>query len=82
MPVINFMIPEVLNKQVAKTVRNRGFASKAEFFRMAAFNYLQKDSAEDDMERLNSLTKAIREEVRKKFKGKKLPSLEEQLKDL
>jgi len=57
----------------------RGFASKAEFFRLAAFNYLHQDNDQDDLERLNALTKAIKEEVRNKYRGRKLHSLKVQL---
>lgn len=40
MAVVNFNIPTKLNQQVLKTVREKGFASKAEFFRFAALSAL------------------------------------------
>jgi len=79
MATINFLIPKALERQVNETIRKRGFASKAEFFRMAAFNYLNTGEKVTAEERLDALTKAIKEEVSRKYKGKKLPSLDEQL---
>ena len=34
--VVNFSVPKNLERQIVKTVRSKGFASKAEFFRFAA----------------------------------------------
>ena len=82
MAIVNFVIPTALDKQVVMTVRKRGFASKAEFFRMAAFNYIQKDNGEDIGERLNALSRAISQEVERNFKGRRLPSAREQLANL
>ena len=82
MPIINFVIPPALNKRVEKTIKERGFASKAEFFRMAAFNYMNTNEKVSAEERLDALTKAIKEEVARKYWGRKLPSLEEQLVEL
>ena len=79
MPTINFIIPTALNKQVETTIRKRGFASKAEFFRMAAFNYMNANEKVSAEERLDALTKAIKEEVERKYWGRKLPSAREQL---
>ena len=82
MAIINFIIPKALEKQVNETIKKRGFASKAEFFRMAAFNYIHANKQSTPEERLAALTKAIEYEVERKFKGKRLPSLEEQLDNL
>ena len=82
MAIVNFAIPKALEQRVNKTIRERGFASKAEFFRMAAFSYMHSDSEETELEKLSALTEAVRQEVIKKFKGKKLPSLREQLADI
>lgn len=38
--VVNFSVPKTLERQIAKTVRSKGFASKAEFFRFAALYLL------------------------------------------
>ncbi len=82
MPIINFVIPPALDKRVKATIKKRGFASKAEFFRMAAFNYIAKNEEGDIDDRLDYLSKAISEEVERKFKGKRLPSAREQLANL
>ncbi|HEY4483373.1 MAG TPA: hypothetical protein VI953_04345 [Candidatus Paceibacterota bacterium] len=82
MATINFLIPDVLNKQISKTIRKRGFASKAEFFRMAAFNYINAKEDVTVEERLAALTQAIKEEVSRKYKGRRLPSAREQLANL
>ena len=82
MSIVNFAIPPALDKRVNKTIRERGFASKAEFWRMAAFNYMQNDGGENIEDRLNALSRAISQEVERKFKGKRLPSGREQLANL
>lgn len=82
MAIINFLIPEALERQVNETIRKRGFASKAEFFRMAAFNYMNTGEQVTAEERLDALTKAIKEEVARKYKGRRLPSAREQLANL
>jgi len=80
MAVINFTIPARLESRVQKAVRSNGFASKAEFFRMAAVNYLRQDLRGED--RIQFLVSAIAQELRIRYKGKKIPPVEEQLKDI
>ena len=82
MATINFLIPKALERQVNETIRKRGFASKAEFFRMAAFNYINAKEDVTVEERLAALTQAIKEEVSRKYKGRRLPSAREQLANL
>ena len=65
-----------------ETIRKRGFASKAEFFRMAAFNYLRQDDDKDAIERIDALTRAVKAEVERKYKGRRLPTAREQLANL
>ncbi|HLD61007.1 MAG TPA: ribbon-helix-helix domain-containing protein [Patescibacteria group bacterium] len=36
MSIVNFSIPAKLDQQIKKTIKEKGFASKAEFFRFAA----------------------------------------------
>lgn len=36
MAIVNFSVPGTLNHQIKKTVKEKGFASRAEFFRFAA----------------------------------------------
>lgn len=43
MAIVNFSIPTVLNKRVAHAIKQKGFASKAEFFRFAAVHFFGRD---------------------------------------
>ncbi len=47
MSIVNFSIPKTLDERVRHVVKERGFSSRAEFFRMLAINYFDK-KAEDD----------------------------------
>ena len=84
MSIINFAISNPLEKKINQAIQEYGFASKAEFFRFLAFNFINKKSetqlAEDEEfeETMNELANVIN----KKYGGKKLPSLEEQFADL
>jgi metal-responsive CopG/Arc/MetJ family transcriptional regulator len=80
MAVVNFTIPARLESNVQRAIHKNGFASKAEFFRMAAVNYLKQDLRGED--RIQFLVGAIAQELRTKYKGKKIPPVEEQLKDI
>ena len=75
MAVINFTIPARLESNVQRAIRKNGFASRAEFFRMAAVNYLQQDL--DIKDQINMLTKAIAQEIELRYKGKKIPPVED-----
>ncbi len=84
MSVINFAVPKTLENRIDKTIKEKGFASKAEFFRFAAVHFLdivQRPMASED-ERFVFLTEALRREVEKKYKGRRVPSLKEQLSDV
>ncbi len=84
MTVINFAVPKTLEKRIDKTIREKGFASKAEFFRFAAVHFLdvvQRPIVSED-DRFSFLTKALRREVAKKYKGKNIPSITKQLADV
>lgn len=45
MPIINFSIPKNLDDRVKMVVREKGFASKAEFFRYCAVQYMDSDKS-------------------------------------
>lgn len=80
MPIINFTLTKQLEKRVNEAIKQHGFSSKAEFFRMAAMNYL--DEVDDiSQEELQKSITELKEALVKKFKGKKLPSLEEQMRN-
>ena len=78
---INFSIPKTLEKQVEQVVKQKGFSNKAEFFRFAAINFINivNKLEVDEEERFNYLTKALSQEVVKKYRGKKIPLLKKQL---
>ena len=40
MSIINFSIPKTLEKKVVQIIKEKGFSSKAEFFRFAAINFI------------------------------------------
>lgn len=81
MAIVNFSLPKTLENRIFEVIRQKGFTSKAEFFRFAAMYFLDvidKPFSNED-ERLEYLTKTITKELRARYHGKKLPSLEEQL---
>ena len=84
MSTINFSIPKMLEKQVNQVVKQKGFSDKAEFFRFAAINFINivNKLEVDEEERFDYLTKALSQEIVKKYRGKKVPSLTEQLADI
>jgi len=84
MPNVSFSIPTKLEKQINKAMKEKGFPNKAEFFRAATRHFVDHKEAMEkyEKERMEYLTKEIEDLVIKKFKNKKIPSIEEQLKDL
>ena len=85
MTIVNFAIPSSLDKRVSKVIKEKGFASKAEFFRLVTMQYLdvvEASTTQNSSKELDQLTDEITKLVIKKFKGKNLPSLEEQLDDM
>lgn len=84
MSIVNFSIPIPLENKITALIRQKGFASKAEFFRFAAIYYMDilDKPVLDQEQRFNYLSKALGKALLKKYKGKKLPSLEEQLAEI
>lgn len=85
MPIVNFSIPRNLEARVNWVIEHRGFASKAEFFRLAAMNFIDlvEPSRSFDVDReIEILSAAIKKEVLEQYKGKKIPSLKEQMADI
>jgi len=83
MAIVNFAVPAPLDERIGQAMKERGIVSKAEFFRFAAFHFLEHicdDQKEDDeYERvMNELGAKLRTYV----KSHTLPSLEEQFADL
>lgn len=84
MAIVNFAIPPVLDKRIGTTIKEKGFASKAEFFRFAAVYFMDvinKPFVSED-ERTDYLVDALHSELTRRFRGKRLPSVREQLKGL
>lgn len=84
MAIVNFAIPPALDRRIGSTMKEKGFASKAEFFRFAAVYFMDvinKPFANED-DRTEHLTATLRSELARRFRGKCLPSAREQLKDL
>ena len=79
MSIVNFAISKPLEKQVNQTIKEKGFASKAEFFRFLAFRFFDKEENYD--KEIGQLVKEINE-ISKKIDTSKIPSLEDQLADL
>ena len=84
MAVVNFSIPKNLQRRVESTVRKKGFASRAEFFRFAAIYFmdiLERRTGSEE-ERFEYLTEALRKEVLEYCPGKRIPPLSDQLADV
>ena len=83
MSIVNFTIPATLEQRVSKAIKTKGFSSKAEFFRMAVISFI--DDFDDRLledKRFEILPKSLSEEISKKYQGKKMPTIQEQLSDL
>ena len=82
MPIINFNIKKPLEKKVEKTIKEQGFASKAEFFRFAALHYMNSVGPDISQEEYEKSIRALKSALKKKYRDKKLPSLEKQLSEI
>jgi len=81
MSIVNFTIPKQLDQKVNKIIREKGFGSKAEFFRFAAIYFIdviQKPISTEE-QRFEYLTTEIQNEIATQYTGKKLPALDQQL---
>lgn len=84
MAIINFAIPNIMEKRINQIMNKKGFVSKAEFFRFAAIHLMdiiEKPILDND-ERFKYLVSNLVKEVVKNYKGKKLSSAKEQLSDI
>lgn len=82
MPIVNFSVPKTLDRRVTELRRHKGFASKAEFYRFAAIYFIdviEKPIASEE-ERFGYLARELSREISARYRGKKIPSLKEQLK--
>jgi hypothetical protein len=81
MAIVNFAVTKSFDSRVKQLIKVKGFSSKAEFFRFAAIylmDILDKPVVSEE-EKFKYLTQAVSHEVARQFKGKKLPTVTEQL---
>lgn len=84
MSIVNFAVAKPLEQKINNAIKEYGFASKAEFFRFLAINFLNTNQGlplENDIE-IACLVDKIEKAANKKFSGKTLPSIKDQLADL
>lgn len=83
MSVVNFSVTKPFEKKINEAIKTYGFSSKAEFFRFAAFRFVEelKTHSSDEEEYERSM-KALSARLKKKYSKKSPPSLEDQLADL
>ena len=84
MSIVNFAIPQILEKRIELTIRKKGFASRAELFRFAVLRYLDEEENlpfSHDKE-MAAISNRLGEVLKKRFSGQILPSLKEQMKRL
>lgn len=84
MAIVNFAIAEPFEQEINQTIKKEGFASKAEFFRFAVKDYINRKITSNDIsqEEFDRQMGELGKTIHKKLGGKKLPSPEEQLADL
>lgn len=83
MSIVNFTIPNTLEQRVSKVIKTKGFSSKAEFFRMAVISFI--DDLDDRLledKRFEILSKSLSEGISKKYSGKHISPIRDQLSDL
>lgn len=81
MSIVNFSIPKTLEQRVITIMKEKGFSSKAEFFRFAAIYFIDianKPTVTED-DRFDVLTTTLRKQLHNKYSHKQLPSVTEQL---
>lgn len=83
MSVVNFTINKTLERQIRSIIREKGYHSKAEFFRVAAISYMNSLQRQmSDEEEFAYLAARLERVARKKLSRKKIPSLRKQLEEL
>ncbi|MBI2443886.1 MAG: hypothetical protein HYV42_01425 [Candidatus Magasanikbacteria bacterium] len=83
MPIVNFGLKKPLDQKVNQIIKKQGFTSKAEFFRFVVWHYLGEQNKQNRAyAEFATAAEHLSNTIRKKFSGKQLPSLQEQLADL
>ena len=77
MPVVNFSVPQLLDRRIQHVVKTKGFPSRAELFRYAVIRYLDDiidrpigKRSLDENPRIKALTDDIEVIVLKKYHRK------------
>ena len=84
MSIVNFAIPKTLEKRIESTIKNKGFASRAELFRFAVLRYLDEEENlpfSHDKE-MAALSERLGQALKRRFSGKTLPPVEKQMERL
>lgn len=88
MAIINFSVPEQLHLRIKNYMKRKGIATKAEFFRYAALQSLERGGYEDSDEELSELASdqdiqdlsvRLEKSVAKLPRNYEVPSLREQI---
>lgn len=82
MAIINFTVPEILERKIKEVIKKKGFASKAELFRFAVLRYLDETEKLplDSNPRIAALSREMEREMLQKLGQSPLPAIEVQLK--
>lgn len=84
MAIVNFAIPPALDRRIGSTMKEKGFASKAEFFRFAAVYFMDviNKPFASERQRTDYLVGEIEKEIRQRIRRAPLPSIRSQLQDV
>lgn len=82
MAIINFSVPEILERKIKEVIKKKGFSSKAELFRFAVLRYLEETEKFplDNNPRITALSNALEREMLEKLGESPLPDIKVQLK--
>jgi len=81
MAIVNFAIPKTLERRVGEVMKKKGFSTKAEFFRVAAMQFIDRveHAPINEDARAATLTRLLEKEIILRYRGKKIPSVRQQL---
>lgn len=82
MSIVNFAIPQTLERRIEHTVKEKGFASRAELFRFAVIRYLDEEQNLPLARNANiaRLSDRLGQAIGRNISAGRLPSLQKQLK--
>ena len=84
MSIVNFAVSKPLEQKIKQAIKECGFASKAEFFRFAAMDFIAKIKHPklNEEEKFAQAAQKLSKTMHQIYDGKKFPSVEEQFADL